>query len=315
MEIDNLIESFFNSHPNIQRQLIFDIHNGPLLSRPVVDNMYCASYIGGDCCAAGTVIGYNSPYNNTYSSPYPYQPNNLVKNCWNQYHNNMYGRSKGGLTPNGWFCVSAPYFVTFDNTPADSTDPIIAGKVNWDQISHPWGNPVGEMQWFESQPSWYKRYWLHYAQQKVKALDANGFFAFRCMSQSPLTANVAERNNLRKLLNYGGCSGYSYTPNPDWSFVFNNMSTLNCKTNGVYAPISHPFIDCYPVVSYSLTSSNSTYITTSVTDNPEDWGHFLNVSFSPNTPSGLYTLTFTVTYPNHLAGGTGNLTKIYTKNI
>ncbi len=312
LDIDDLVEAFFTANPSVQRHLIFDIHNGPLLSRPVVGNLWCTSSIGSDCCTAG-INGYmfSNPYNNSYQSPYPYQPNNLVKNCWNQYYNNMYGKSKGGMNPNGWICTSSPYFVTLDNTPIPASAQVQTDKVNWNEIAFPWG--YWEIAWLEHQPSWYRKYWLHYAQQKVKALDPNGFFAFR--TTIPLSGNIGERDNLRKLLNYGGCSGYDYTPNPNWSFVFTNMNTLSCKVNGDYTPIIHPFLDCYPVVSYSLTSSNSSYITTSVTNNPEDWGHFLNVSFSPNTPSGAYSLTLTVTYPNNLPGGTGNLTKTYTKGI
>lgn len=66
----------------------------------------------------------------------------------------IYGKSKGGLTPSGWTCESAPYLVEVDN----------------------WSAPDDEITWFAKQEEAFRNQWLRYAWNWVREHDENGWF-------------------------------------------------------------------------------------------------------------------------------------------
>jgi hypothetical protein len=83
------------------------------------------------------------------------------------YHDSLYGRSKGGVTPSGWRCGSLPYLVEFDNWGSSGK----GGRpgVPW----HTWG--YDEIDWFARQPEEERNAWLRYAWKFVRETDSNGF--------------------------------------------------------------------------------------------------------------------------------------------
>jgi hypothetical protein len=79
---------------------------------------------------------------------------------------NIFGRSKGGVTPSGWSCESLPYLVEFDNWGYSGKGGQSVGGI-W-----VWG--YDEMSWFAHQDAAYRDQWLRYAFRWVKEQDANG---------------------------------------------------------------------------------------------------------------------------------------------
>lgn len=84
------------------------------------------------------------------------------------YIDAFFCRSKGGITPSGWYCESLPYLVEFDNFGISDTP----GKATID--SHfVWG--YDEITWFCLQDETYQKEWLRYAYNWIRDNDSNGF--------------------------------------------------------------------------------------------------------------------------------------------
>lgn len=82
--------------------------------------------------------------------------------------NAIYGRSMGGLTPNGWTCEHLPYLVELDNWGVSRQPGKPGAGSCW-----VWG--YDEMSWFAHQPREYRDRWLRYAWEWVRTHDPNGF--------------------------------------------------------------------------------------------------------------------------------------------
>lgn len=79
----------------------------------------------------------------------------------------IYGKSKGGMTPSGWYTKSLPYLVELDNAGG-----IFEGENKPQYIS--WG--MDDISWFANQNDEYRRNWLKYAYPRVEELDECGHF-------------------------------------------------------------------------------------------------------------------------------------------
>ena len=86
------------------------------------------------------------------------------------FSDGLYGRSKGGLTVNGWGCDHLPYLVELDNygVSAHPGQPNAKGEFNW-----VWG--YDEITWFAHQPPDARARWLHYAWDWVRQTDTNAW--------------------------------------------------------------------------------------------------------------------------------------------
>jgi len=84
-----------------------------------------------------------------------------------KHSDNIYNRSKGGLTPSGWSCKSLPYLVELDNYGYSGKGGRSVGGI-W-----VWG--YDEITWFAHQDEKYRRNWLRYAFEWVRKQDANGY--------------------------------------------------------------------------------------------------------------------------------------------
>ncbi len=81
----------------------------------------------------------------------------------------VYGKSLGGVTPNGWSCEHLPFIVEFDNW----------GRSGKPGRASTWARPTGcggydEICWFAHQPEDYRNEYLRYASARVRELDPNG---------------------------------------------------------------------------------------------------------------------------------------------
>lgn len=83
----------------------------------------------------------------------------------------IFGRSKGGITPSGWYAESLPYLVEFDNCGG-----IIAEPDVYDPYHSVWG--YDEISWFARQPEEYRNEWLEYAWNWVRENDSVGYLQF-----------------------------------------------------------------------------------------------------------------------------------------
>jgi hypothetical protein len=86
------------------------------------------------------------------------------------FSDGIYGRSKGGLTVNGWTCEHLPYLVELDNYGVSQHpgQPNAKGQFNW-----VWG--YDEITWFAHQSMAYRSNWLCYAWNWVRSTDTNGY--------------------------------------------------------------------------------------------------------------------------------------------
>jgi hypothetical protein len=86
------------------------------------------------------------------------------------FSDGIYGRSKGGLTVNGWACEHLPYLVELDNygVSRHPGEPNAKGEFNW-----VWG--YDEITWFAHQTQQYRSNWLQYAWDWVRKTDSNGY--------------------------------------------------------------------------------------------------------------------------------------------
>ena len=87
------------------------------------------------------------------------------------YHDSIYQKSLGGITPSGWSTDSLPYFVELDNFGQDLSklDQPTTGNAEYQW----WG--LDEISWFANQPKWYRTQWLTDAYQWVQSTDSAGF--------------------------------------------------------------------------------------------------------------------------------------------
>lgn len=108
------------------------------------------------------------------------------------YLDAIFRKSKGGITPSGWECVSLPYLVEFDNygrgkkpNMADTTSIFVWG---WDEIS-----------WFSLQTETDRNRWLRYAWDWIKRTDPNGHLQMPVsrMISCPNQTNGSYRANAR----------------------------------------------------------------------------------------------------------------------
>lgn len=83
------------------------------------------------------------------------------------FHDAIYTKSKGGITPSGWECESLPYLVEIDNSGA--SNPGVCGGEEW---WWPWG--WDEINWFAHNPQEYRNHWLHYVVNWLEENDPNG---------------------------------------------------------------------------------------------------------------------------------------------
>lgn len=84
------------------------------------------------------------------------------------YEDAIYGRSKGGITPSGWYCESLPYLVEFDNFG-------ISDHPGEARISSTWVWGYDEITWFSLQPEKYRNEFLVYAFNWIHKTDLAGY--------------------------------------------------------------------------------------------------------------------------------------------
>jgi hypothetical protein len=96
----------------------------------------------------------------------------------------IFGRSKGGVSPSGWSCRSAPYLVEFDNYGYSGRGGESVGGI-W-----VWG--YDEISWFAHQPEAYRNKWLRYAHDWVKRNAPGGHLQMptRRIIAAPVDGNV-----------------------------------------------------------------------------------------------------------------------------
>ncbi|CAN5376503.1 hypothetical protein BH10PLA1_BH10PLA1_17490 [soil metagenome] len=83
------------------------------------------------------------------------------------FRHSIFGKSLGGVSPNGWRCEHLPFIVEFDNWGRSGKPGQHLGTPNW-----VWG--YDEICWFAHQPEDYRNEYLRYASARVRELDANG---------------------------------------------------------------------------------------------------------------------------------------------
>jgi len=83
------------------------------------------------------------------------------------YGDTIWGRSKGGITPSGWYCEHLPFQAEIDNGYSP-------GKAH-QNIGFPYAWGRIEIDWFANQPEAYRNKWLHYAWNWIREHDPNGY--------------------------------------------------------------------------------------------------------------------------------------------
>ena len=137
-----------SSQPDWTKSLLFDVLRGPLpLSRN--SNGHCT----------------DSPIN---------YPKILEQPQTNGYYtqNTLFNRTKGGLHPQGWYCVHSPCLLDFDLTENDSE---YGCHVEGSSMSRIYG--LDCISWFYLQPVAIRNLIIPYVYYKLKCLDPNCFFA------------------------------------------------------------------------------------------------------------------------------------------
>ncbi|MHC4252750.1 MAG: exo-alpha-sialidase, partial [Planctomycetota bacterium] len=96
----------------------------------------------------------------------------------------IFGRSKGGVTPSGWSCRSAPYLAEFDNYGYSGRGGESVGGI-W-----VWG--YDEISWFAHQSEAFRNRWLRYARGWVKEHAPGGHLQMptRRILAAPVGGNV-----------------------------------------------------------------------------------------------------------------------------
>ena len=93
------------------------------------------------------------------------------------YLDSIFGRSKGGLTPSGWACESAPFIVELDNFERSGHE--------GENHGHHWIWGYDEICWFARQSEDYRNRWLEYAWLWIREHDPNGYLQMpgsRCLA-------------------------------------------------------------------------------------------------------------------------------------
>ncbi|HEX8984128.1 MAG TPA: hypothetical protein VF767_01800, partial [Bryobacteraceae bacterium] len=85
-----------------------------------------------------------------------------------RYADTAFGRTRGGISPSGWFCEHAPYTVNLDPGPNPKPGVPIGCPFQWG-----WCEPA----WFANQPASYRADWLRYAHAWLAMVDPNAHFA------------------------------------------------------------------------------------------------------------------------------------------
>ncbi|AQQ71746.1 hypothetical protein SMSP2_02124 [Limihaloglobus sulfuriphilus] len=98
----------------------------------------------------------------------------------------IYGKSKAGMTPSGWYCDALPYNVEFDNSGASNP-----GVCGGDETHWPWG--WDEISWFAHCDNDYRNYWIEYAVDWLKANDAVGYV--RMPGHTTIAADPIEKGD------------------------------------------------------------------------------------------------------------------------
>ena len=80
---------------------------------------------------------------------------------------NIFGRSKGGITPSGWTCENLPYLAEYDNWG-------YTGK-GGQSIGGVWVWGYDEISWFAHQRESYRNEFIRYAWDWVRQRDPNGY--------------------------------------------------------------------------------------------------------------------------------------------
>jgi len=83
------------------------------------------------------------------------------------FSDGIFGRSKDGISPNGWSCEHLPYLVELDNWGVSKTPGQARAGGIW-----VWG--YDEITWFAHQSQQYRSNWLNYAWDWMRRTDANG---------------------------------------------------------------------------------------------------------------------------------------------
>jgi hypothetical protein len=83
------------------------------------------------------------------------------------------GNSPGGISPQGWTTDHNPFIVEIDNSASDTS------SAPTDRDTQRYGFPWAwdESTWFSQQSELYRNHWLHYAWQRVRCIDPNGYLA------------------------------------------------------------------------------------------------------------------------------------------
>jgi hypothetical protein len=82
------------------------------------------------------------------------------------YLDSIFGRSRGGYSPSGWYCKHAPYLVEFDNWGvSDKGGTLLEGIWIWG---------YDEISWFAHLEEPYRNEWLRYAWEWIRENDPNG---------------------------------------------------------------------------------------------------------------------------------------------
>lgn len=102
----------------------------------------------------------------------------------------IYGRSQGGLAPNGVSCAHLPALVELDNGTL-----AIPGKPGMRAWGVVWG--LDEISWFATRPSTYRDEWLIYAAARVRQLDPSAYLelpGLRVVTAPPAPSRVYRAN-------------------------------------------------------------------------------------------------------------------------
>ncbi len=109
-----------------------------------------------------------TPAGSTAHAPTEQNPQvTVIQKGW---HDSLYGKSLGGITPSGYVTDSSPYFVELDNYGGTQTGGAPSNRPGIDFF--PWG--YDEISWFANQPASYRAEWLASTRDAIRALDPKG---------------------------------------------------------------------------------------------------------------------------------------------
>lgn len=100
------------------------------------------------------------------------------------YLDSLYGKTIGGLNPQGWVTPHSPYLIELDNYGGSN------GSPGTDSPYWPWG--YDEIAWFAHQNDDYRRSWLKYAYDWFRTNDSYGHLqmpAYRTLGNAPVNGS------------------------------------------------------------------------------------------------------------------------------